>query len=216
MLKDIKAVIFDMDGTLIDSMWIWPTVDKLFFEKEGLPMPETLQKDIEGLSMHATAEYFINNFSIRYEVEELISVWNEMAMFEYLHEVPFKPGAKTFLENLKKNNIKMGIATSNSRELVEAADASLHFSDYIECIVTSKEVPKGKPEPDIYLEVAKHLQVSPAQCLVFEDVPQGILAGVRANMKTCAIQDDFSKDMEKEKRELADYFINSYDEIVFE
>ncbi len=216
MLENITTVIFDMDGTLIDSMWIWPKVDEKFFEKEKIRLPKNLQKEIEGLSMHDTARYFLDNFPISYEVEELISLWNSMAEYEYQNEVDYKPGALHFLKELKRLGIKTGIATSNSRELVEAADKTLQFSKYIDCIVTSKEVPNGKPAPDIYLKVAGELGAKPENCLVFEDIPNGILAAKRANMRTCAIHDEFSKDLETEKRQLAEHYIFSYDEISLE
>ncbi|MBE5907093.1 MAG: HAD family phosphatase, partial [Lachnospiraceae bacterium] len=161
MFKNYKAIIFDMDGTLIDSMWIWPKLDKDFFANEKIPMPDTLQKDIEGYSMKETAEYFIKTFPLSYTVKELMDVWNEMAAYQYANEVPYKKGAYEFLRKIKAMGIKTGIATSNSRELVELVDKSLHFSDFIDTIVTAKEVPCGKPAPDIYLTVAEHLNVKP-------------------------------------------------------
>lgn len=214
MLKKYKAVIFDMDGTLIDSMWIWEKLDEEFFNNENLPMPETLQKDIEGYSMQETAEYFINHFPISYTVEELMNLWNEMAAYQYSHEVPYKKGAFAFLKTVKAMGLKTGIATSNSRELVELVDEHLKFSDYIDTIVTAKEIPKGKPEPDIYLTVAEKLKVDPKDCLVFEDIPNGILAAKRAGMDTCAVSDDFSRHMDAEKRALAEHFIDSYEELL--
>ena len=87
---------------------------------------------------------------------------------------------------------------------------SLKIGKYFKIVATSCEVAAGKPAPDIYLKVAKELEVSPSHCLVFEDVPAGILAGKRAGMTVCAIDDDFSRAMEAEKRELADYFIYDY------
>lgn len=77
-------------------------------------------------------------------------------------------------------------------------------------------MPAGKPAPDVYLETARGLGISPADCLVFEDVPMGILAGKRAGMKVCAVEDDFSKGQEKQKRELADWYIQDYYEVLRE
>ena len=77
-------------------------------------------------------------------------------------------------------------------------------------------MPAGKPAPDVYLETARGLEISPADCLVFEDVPMGILAGKRAGMKVCAVEDAFSKKQEKEKRELADWYIQDYYEVLRE
>lgn len=214
MHPDYKAVIFDMDGTLIDSMWVWTRLDEKFFEERQMSMPETLARDIEGLSMQETAAYFINTFGLDYEIPELMALWNDMAAWEYTHEVPYKEGAYEFLKQVKALGLKTGIATSNSRELVNMVDERLHFLPYIDVLVTTNEVPKGKPAPDIYLLVAEKLGVDPKNCLVFEDIPSGILAGKNAGMSTCAVQDDFSAHLEDEKRLLADHFIYSFRELM--
>ena len=91
---------------------------------------------------------------------------------------------------------------------------SLKIGDYLGEVATACEVAAGKPEPDIYLEVAKRLSVKPEECLVFEDIPAGIVAGKRAGMTVLAVQDEFSKDLETEKRELADGFIRDYFELL--
>jgi len=96
---------------------------------------------------------------------------------------------------------------------VEAVVESLNISGYMDEIHTSCEVEKGKPAPDIYLLVAEYLGVKPEECLVFEDIPEGLLSGKRAGMKVCAVEDEFSASMTEEKKELADYYITHYDEV---
>lgn len=214
MLKDKKAAIFDLDGTLIDSMGMWKQIDIEYLGRFQIPLPKTLQKDISGMSFTETAVYFKETFQIPDSIEEIKATWNEMAMYKYTHEVPLKPGVLDFLKLLKAKGIKTGIATSNSVELVRAVLKSLEVEEYFDEVHTSCEVPKGKPAPDIYLLVADCLQVAPEHCIVFEDIPEGILAGKRAGMQVCAIEDEFSKSMEQEKRELADYYIVDYTELV--
>ena len=97
---------------------------------------------------------------------------------------------------------------------MEAVAGALHFEDYIQEIVTACEVEHGKPAPDVYLEAASRLQARPERCLVFEDVPMGILAGKNAGMRVCAVEDAFSVDCREEKQELADYYISDYYEIL--
>ena len=213
MLENIKAVIFDLDGTLVDSMWMWRDIDIEYLGRFGIPLPETLQTDIAGMSFSETAVYFKENFGIPDSLEEIKQSWNEMALYKYKNEVPLKPGVAEFLKHLKEAEIRTGIATSNSKELVQAAVESLHISEYFDEIHTSCEVSHGKPAPDIYLLVAECLGVSPEHCLVFEDIPEGIMAGKRAGMKTCAVEDDFSMELTAEKKELADYYITHYDEV---
>ena len=177
MLKNKKAVIFDLDGTLVDSMWMWKAIDIEYLGRFGFELPATLQKDIEGMSFSETAVYFKETFHIPDSLEKIKSDWNEMAYNKYTKEVPLKKGAKEFLDYCKKNGIKLGIATSNSKELVEATLEALHIRDYFDCVMTACEVASGKPAPDIYLAVAEKTKVSPAECLVFEDIEMGILAG---------------------------------------
>ncbi|MBE5961327.1 MAG: HAD family phosphatase [Lachnospiraceae bacterium] len=213
MLKDKKAVIFDLDGTLVDSMWMWKQIDIEFLNRYNIEIPDDLQRAIEGMSFSETAGYFKERFEIPEDVETIKSIWNEMAYLKYKNEVPLKEGVLSFLQMLKKNGIKTGIATSNSRHLVQTVVESLGVEEYFDAIHTSCEVAKGKPAPDIYLYVADKLEVAPEHCLVFEDIPQGIMAGKNAGMQVCAVQDEFSRDIEEEKRSLADYFIESYLEI---
>ncbi len=213
MLEQIESVIFDLDGTLVDSMWLWHEIDVEFLGQRGLELPETYQKDIEGMSFTETAIYTKELFHLSESVEELKEIWNRMAMEKYANEVPFKPGAEKFLQYCKSRNIPVGIATSNSRELVEAVGKSLHFEEYIQEIVTACEVERGKPAPDVYLEAASRLGAQPFRCLVFEDVPMGIMAGKNAGMQVCAVEDAFSAGQQEEKRKLADYYIADYHEI---
>ena len=137
-----------------------------------------------------------------------------MSIDKYRYEVPAKKGIMEFLSHVRDRGILCGIATSNSRKMVDAVTESLKLKPYFQAITTACEVKAGKPEPDIYLKVAEDLGVEPGECLVFEDVPAGILAGKRAGMAVCAVDDDFSKYMEAEKRELSDYFIRDYFEIL--
>lgn len=214
MLTNKKAVIFDLDGTLIDSMLMWDEINVEYLGQFGLEVPKDLQKKISGMSFTEAAVYFKETFHLPVSIEEIKEAWNEMAMYKYVHEVPLKPGVLEFLKKLKRRGIKTGIATSNSVELVKAVLESLQIAEYFDEVHTSCEVPKGKPAPDIYLLVAKYLLVAPEQCLVFEDVPEGIMAGKRAGMQVCAIEDDFSKSMVEEKKALADYYIADYREIL--
>ncbi len=214
MLENVQSVIFDLDGTLVDSMWLWHDIDVEFLEKRGLTLPETYQHDIEGMSFTETAVYTRELFHLEESVEELKSIWNQMAIEKYTHEVEFKPGAETFLNHCRQQNISLGIATSNSRELVEAVASALNLWDYIQEAVTACEVSHGKPAPDVYLEAARRLSSNPENCLVFEDVPMGIRAGKNAGMRVCAVEDFFSAQQNQEKRKLADYYISNYEQVL--
>lgn len=213
ILKGVKAVIFDLDGTLVDSMWMWRDIDIEFLGKYGIEFPENLQGEIEGMSFSETAVYFKDRFQLNRSLEEIKEEWNQMAWDKYRSEVPFKEGALELLGYLKEKQIKAGIATSNSRELVELVIGKHKAWEYFYSIRTSCEVEKGKPAPDIYHLVARDLKVSGDDCLVFEDVIQGIMAGKNAGMKVCAVYDFYSREDTAKKQELADYYIESFKEL---
>ena len=154
MLDDIKAVIFDLDGSLVDSMWIWKDIDIAYLGRFGIPLPDDLQRQIEGMSFSETARYFKEHFSIPDSIEQMKEDWNRMAWDKYMKEVPLKEGVAEFLAGCRDRGILLGIATSNSRQLVENI-ADVHgFHNIFQCIMTGCEVEHGKPSPDIYLKVA--------------------------------------------------------------
>ena len=213
MWKNKDAVIFDLDGTLVDSMWMWRQIDIEFLGERGIALPEDLQQKIEGMSFRETAVYMQERFQLKETVEELMDIWNKMAFEKYKNEVPLKRGIQKFLEHLKACQIKMGIATSNSPLLVETVLKAQGIFEYFDSIHTANEVEKGKPAPDVYLLAAQDFQIDPKHCLVFEDVPMGILAGKNAGMKVCAVYDVDSAHQEEKKRALADYYIQDFEDI---
>lgn len=214
MLKDIDAVIFDVDGTIADSMWMWKQIDIDYLEKFGIPLPENLQKNIEGMSFSETAHYFKEHFSIPDSIETMMADWNEMAAHKYRYEIPLKKGVLDFLDKCKEKGILLGIATSNSVELLNCLLKAHKLEDTFHVIITGSDGLRGKPAPDMYLEAAKRLSVEVSKCLVFEDIIPGILAGKRAGMKVCAIDDVYSKDVLLEKKKEADFFIESFEDIL--
>ena len=214
MLDDIKAVIFDLDGSLVDSMWIWRDIDIEYLGRFGIELPDTLQSEIEGMSFTETAVYIKNRFQIPDSVEDMKQAWNRMAWDKYAHEVPLKKGADRFLQLCGERGILLGIATSNSRELVTNVVSVHGLQDSFDCIMTGCDVERGKPAPDIYLKVAERLGVEPSKCLVFEDIIPGIQAGKSAGMKVCAVEDAYSMAERSEKERLADYYIEDYDALL--
>lgn len=214
MLKDIEAVIFDLDGTLVDSMWMWNSIDREYLDRFQIELPDDLQKEIEGMSFSETAIYFKKRFDLPDSLDKIKNDWNQMAWDKYANEVPLKEGVLPFLEYLKEHNIPAGIATSNSRELVNLITEKLEIEEFFTSIRTSCEVAAGKPSPDIFLLVADDLGVEPSHCLVFEDLLLGIMAGKNANMRVCAVQDEYSENEQNEKKKLADYYVDSMVEVM--
>lgn len=143
MLENIKAVLFDLDGTLVDSMWMWEDIDIEYLGRYGYELPPELQKDIEGMSLSETAVYFKERFSIPESLEEIKSTWMDMARDKYTNKVPLKPGAREFLVWLRQQGIRTGIASSNGIELVEtvlkAQESRNTWNPYIPAVKFRKE-----------------------------------------------------------------------------
>ena len=214
MLSHIEAVLFDLDGTLVDSMWMWGAIDVEYLGRHGLTLPKDLQKAIEGMSFSETAVYFKKRFSLPEPLEEIKAEWIAMSKEKYAHEVSLKPGAREFLEYLKSHGCKAGIATSNGRELLNAVVEGQGLSPYFQCLMTSCEAGAGKPAPDVYLKVAEELNIDPKNCLVFEDTPAGVRAGKAAGAKVCSIFDLYARERQAENRSLADYYIRDFYQVL--
>jgi HAD superfamily hydrolase (TIGR01509 family) len=216
MLKEIEGVLFDLDGTLIDSMGIWKEIDEEYLGRYGLTVPEGMKEEIEGMGFTETAIYFKSRFELKDSIEQIKKDWLDLTFEFYTTQVALKEGVFDFLNSLKARRIPLGIATSNSIELAKAALKSHGILEYFETVCTSCDVKKGKPSPDIYLKASGSIGVPPSKCLVFEDVPMGIIAGKTAGMKVCAIADKHSVNQEAKIRSLADYYITDYHQISLE
>lgn len=213
MLSSFEAIIFDLDGTLVDSMWVWEKVDIDFLKSRGLDMPPDLQKTVEGMSFKETAQYFKKRFNLPEPIEDIMNQWRLMTIDYYKYSIPLKKGVLDFIFNLKSLKKKLGIGTSNSKELAIEVLKKHDILKFFDTIRTSCEVQNGKPSPDIFIQVAKDLNVEPAKCLVFEDTYAGVLAAKRAGMKVYAVSDDSSLKYKSEIIKIADKYIKTFEEI---
>ena len=144
----IEAVIFDLDGSMVDSMWLWRALDIEYLGRYGITLPENLQACIEGMSFSETAAYFKERFQLPDDLDTIKAEWNRMAWDKYTYEVPVKDGVTELLQYCRAHGMKAGIATSNSRELVENVVHVHGMDSYFDCIMTGCDVAKGKPAPD--------------------------------------------------------------------
>ena len=214
MLNDIKAAIFDLDGTLVDSMWVWAQIDIDYLKEKGYSMPENLRSDIVHLSFSQTAIYFKEKFNLDDSIEKISKDWHDMAFNHYSNNVKLKLGVKDFLNNLKSLKIKIALATSNSIPLLEACLKNNGIYDYFDSITTTDEVSNGKDCPDVYLLAADKLGINPKDCLVFEDILPAVQGAKAANMKVIAVKDDECLDSKEDLLKYADKYIHSFEELL--
>ena len=214
MLNDIKGVIFDLDGTLVDSMWVWTQIDVDYLKMKGYSMPENLRSEIVHLSFSQTAVYFKEKFNINDSIEKISEDWHNMAFNHYSNNVKLKLGVKDFLNRLKSFKVKIALATSNSIPLLEACLKNNGIYEYFDSITTTDEVSNGKNCPDVYLLAADKLGIKPKDCLVFEDILPAIKGAKAANMKVIAVKDDECLNSKEELLKYADKYIHSFSELL--
>lgn len=173
-MPDFKAAIFDLDGTLFNSLGVWKQIDIDFLAKRNLEVPENYVKEISSLSFIEAAQYTINTFCLEETIEELINQWNSMAIHEYSHKIKLKPYVKEYLIFLKSYGIKLSTATSLHPELSVPLLKNNGIYDLFDTQCNANEVTRGKDFPDIYLLASEKLSIPPVDCLVFEDLLVGL------------------------------------------
>ncbi|KNZ42784.1 HAD family hydrolase [Acetobacterium bakii] len=189
--QQTQAIIFDFDGTLVDSMGLWHLIDIEYLGKRGLTCPNDLSTEISGKSFTETAHYFKKRFSLPDSIEAIKFEWDTMSRENILSKIDFKPGALAFLSWLFTHHIPMAIATSNTRSTLELFLPHYGIAHYFHSLHFTCEVGMGKPSPDVFLAAAKSLAVSPENCLVFEDTLEGIHGALAAGMRVISVDDKY-------------------------
>ena len=209
-----KVIIFDLDGTLIDSMKIWHEVDIIFLGKRGIPVSDDIFDDLKTNSIVDMAIFVKEKFALAESIEEIMTEWIDETKYYYENTLKLRPGAFDFITYLKQNNYTLAVGTSNSLYLAEAVLRQNKIYDYFSTIVAGCSNLKGKPEPDIYLQVCENLGCSPEDCLVFEDSLVWVQAAKNAGMMVYAIEDETAAIDKEEIRKLADEYFVDYEEIL--
>lgn len=189
----MKACIFDLDGTLLDSMKLWDEIDRDFLKKRGLAVPLDFAEAVSSLSFQEAAAYTVRRFRLPDSAEELMREWNDMAVYAYGHTVPMKPYAKEYLFRLKEHGVKLGIATSLSEKLYRPVLRQHGIEVLFDAMCSTDEVPsRSKSNPEVFLLAAKGLSVEPRDCVLFEDILVAVQSGKAAGMTVYGVYDEAS------------------------
>lgn len=205
----IKGAIFDLDGTLFDSMFIWDTIGEIFLRSIGYEPRENLNETFKTMSLYDAACYYKSEYGVTLSVEELIDGVNAMVEKYYRYEVPLKEGVVEFLETLHQKGVKMCIATATDKYLVEAALERCGISRYFSEIFTCTSVGHSKSEPVIYREALKHLGTGKTETLVFEDAIYAVKTAKEDGFTVIGVYDSH-EECSEEVKELCDFFIADY------
>ena len=208
--KNIKGAIFDLDGTLVDSMGVWHRIDDEFLGRRGFPADESYKQAVKTMKYETAAHYTIERYGLSETPEEVMAEWDSMALHEYRYNIKCKPGAAEFLHELKRRGIKIALATVSHRALLEAVLKGNGIFELFDALTDVTQVSRGKEEPDLYLFAAAQLGLEPQACMVFEDVLLGIDSARRGGFYTCGVKDHSSEKEEQEIRRKADCFVENF------
>lgn len=213
-LIPFSAALFDLDGTLLDSMYVWTRVDELFFNARGLALPDDYGKSLGGMSYRESALYTINRFQLNESWEAVVAEWMELARREYAQSVPFKPYAHAYLRALKRMGIPMAVVTAMPKSLFMPCLARHGVDGWFSAICSTDETgSRGKITGEVYRLAAERLAVPPERCAVFEDVYEGVAGAKRAGMRAVCVDDPCSTHRHAEIEALADLIISDFSEI---
>ncbi len=204
----IKGAIFDMDGTLLDSMHVWIDIANKYLKSKNITLTPNIEKELGGLMLKDLGEYFIKHFGFELTVDEVIDEVNKLVEDEYFYKVQVKPGIKDLLEELKDRGIPMCVATASDRYLVEAALRRVGILNYFDAIFTCSEVEANKTSPDIYERALEHLGTNKNETYVFEDTYTPVHTAKEANFPVVGVADKWSAHKRDLIRGEADFFID--------
>lgn len=212
----MKAILFDLDGTLLDSMHVWDTIGEAFLIDQRIEIPTNLQAIIAPMSFAQSAAYFITLGNLDMSVEEVCRQFYQMVQERYKKDITCKPYVKAFLKECKRQNIRMGILTALDEFVAQTCLKHNDIDSYFSFILTCDAFGKGKDEVDIYYEGAKRLQVEPSDVYVFEDSLYCMKSAKLAGMKVIGVYDATQSISQVDKDKYCDKYIYSFKDIIEE
>jgi len=185
-MSEVQAVVFDLDGVIVDSEHVWDEVREALARERGGRWHERAQADMMGMSSTEWSRYMHDVIGLAESPEEINAEVVRRMLDRYSDELPLVPGAAEAVRRLTPV-FRLAVASSSNRPLIDAVLSAAGLARLFEATVSSEEVPRGKPAPDVYFEAARRLGVTPARCAAVEDSGNGIRAAHAAGMRVLAI-----------------------------
>ncbi len=209
--KEVDSVIFDLDGTLLDSLWAWEHSGSNFVRSQGFEPPADLDEKLVKLSLMDGANLIKEMYGLSYTPEEILELTLLPIKNRYFYDVEPMPGVPELLAHLRKQGVKMAVATASYKEYAQAALKRLGLAEYFEFIITCDEVGIGKTSPKVYEVAAQRLGTRKERTLVAEDALHALETAHKAGFKTAGIEEGHSAHQRAEKQAVSDYYVVSYE-----
>ena len=207
---EIDGVIFDLDGTLLNSLGAWEHSGSNFVRTQGFEPPASLDEELVSLSLLDGAKLIKERYQLSQSPEEILTLTLRPIRQHYFDDILPFPGVPETLARLKAQGVKMAVATASDRELAEVALRRLGLRDYFEFIITCDEVGVGKSSPKVYEEALRRLGTPKARTLVAEDALHALQTAHKAGFPTAAIEEVHSATQRAAKTQVATYYVLSY------
>lgn len=206
-IKDFKGHIFDLDGTLTKSNHVWSKIDEEFLGKRGIEVPEDYFKQVSAMNFEQAAVYTNDRFSLGENIQDIMKEWFDMAVYEYTNVIGLCGNAGEYVRCLKDQGRKIALATASTEELYRPVLKRNGILDCFDCFVSTEQVKRGKGFPDVYELAAEKLGLDAQDCVVYEDIVEGI-KGAKAGdfFAVACLNDHYSHDWE-EMRDIADEIV---------
>lgn len=208
----MRGAIFDLDGTLLDSMHIWDTIGEEYLRSLGKIPEEGLNEKFKAMSIVRAAEYYRTRFGVAGSVEDIIKGVNGRIDHLYAHAVRAKPGVAGTLKRLERCGVRMCVATATDRYMAEAALKGNGLDRYFCGLLTCAEVGYGKDSPEIFEQARALLQTAKQNTVVFEDAPHAIETAKRAGFVVAGVCDRSAESRQDYIREISDYNLETFED----
>lgn len=209
----LQSAIFDMDGTLLDSMFIWDDLGPGMLRAQGITPEADLPEKLKVLTLRQGAAYCKERYALPQSVEEIVSLIEGRVEKFYKEEVQAKPGVAKFLSLLKMEGVWMYVATATDRHLAEAALRHAGIDGYFRGMITCQDVGAGKDSPEIYERAMRRLQSNKRDTVIFEDALHAIETAKAAGFRVCGVYDPYAEAEQDKIRALSDYYIRSFEDM---